>query len=163
VHSHELNRGREERRRLVAQPTTPEQTGFPAAAQIGLYRSKRGAKATAETVGLISSASTDRLPIRELLAGKRRYWSIENGLHQRLDGAADEDRSRVRTGTAPLVLAMFRRLPFGFYTRWAAGRKPRERSLQCYYDAMDLRNHRWAVRLVCHPRAARYLLQPPPA
>jgi hypothetical protein len=136
--------------------------GFPAAAQIGLYNSRRGKDGEEETVGLISSASADTLPIKAFLAGKRRYWSIENGLHQRLDGAANEDRSRVRKGTAPLVLAMFRRLPFGFYTCWAAGRKPRQRSLQCYYDAMDLRNHRWPLLLVSRPRVSRFLTQPPP-
>jgi predicted transposase YbfD/YdcC len=147
---------------LIAQPTTPEQVGFPAAAQIGLYTSRRGKDGEAETVGLISSASADTLPIEAFLAGKRRYWTIENGLHQRLDGAANEDRSRVRTGTAPRVLAMFRRLPFGFYTRWAARRKPRQRSLQWYYDAMDVRNQRWPVLLVCRPCASRYLTEPPP-
>jgi hypothetical protein len=146
---------------LIAQSTSPEQVVFPAAAQIGLYTSSRGKHGPAETVGLISSASPETLPIEAFLAGKRRYWGIENGLHQRLDGAGNEDRSRVRTGTAPLVLAMFRRLPFGFYTRWAAPRKPRQRSLQCYYDAMDRRNHRWALHLVTRSRASRFVTQPP--
>jgi hypothetical protein len=162
THTKEINRGREERRRLVAQQTTPEQVSFPAAAQIGLHTSVRGKHSAPETVGLITSYSREQLPIEQFLKAKRRYWSIENGLHQRLDGAANEDRSRVRTGHAPLVLAMFRRLPFGFYTRWAALQKPRQRSLQCFYDAMDRHNHRWPVLLVGRTNTRRLVTHPPP-
>jgi hypothetical protein len=122
----------------------------------------RGTHGVPETVGLITSNSLPQLPIEEFLKAKRRYWTIENGLHQRLDGAANEDRSRVRTGTAPLVLAMFRRLPFGFYTRWAALQKTRRRSLQCFYDAMDRSNHRWSVLLVGRSRSRRWVTSPPP-
>ena len=157
-----MNRSREERRGLVAQETTPEQVGFPAAAQIALHTSVRGKNGTPETVGLITSFSREQLPIKQFLQAKRRYWSIENGLHQRLDGAADEDRSRVRTGNAPLILAMFRRLPFGFYTRWAPLQNIRKRSLQSYYDAMDRSNHRWAVMLVGHAHSHRLITRPPP-
>jgi len=122
----------------------------------------RGKNGKPETVGLITSYAREQLPIKQFLKAKRRYWSIENGLHQRLDGAADEDRSRVRTGNAPLVLAMFRRLPFGFYTRWAALQNVRWRSLQSYYDAMDRRNRRWPVLLVARSRSRSMLTHPPP-
>jgi hypothetical protein len=162
LHVKEVNRSRAESRRLLAQETTPEQIGFPAAAQIGLHTSVRGKHSTPETVGLITSYARAQLPIEQFLKAKRRYWTIENGVHQRLDGAANEDRSRVRTGTAPLVLAMFRRLPFGFYTHWAALQKPRQRSLQCFYDAMDRRNHRWPVLLVGRSHSRRWVTCPPP-
>lgn len=122
----------------------------------------RGKKGTPETVGLITSFAREQLPIKPFLKAKRRYWSIENGLHQRLDVASDEDRSRVRTGNAPLVLAMFRRLPFGFYTRWAALQNVRRRSLQSYYDAMDRSNHRWPVLLFARSSSRRLVIRPPP-
>jgi hypothetical protein len=40
----------------------------------------------------------------------RGHWSIENGLHWVRDVTFDEDRSQVRTGSLPRVLATLRNL-----------------------------------------------------
>lgn len=115
-----------------------------------------------EIVYLISSHRFHCNSATEMLEDKRGYWTIENGFHQRLDVAADEDRSRVRTQTAPLVLAMFRRLPFAFYTRWMMHQPERRRSLRDFYDAMSERNHRWAFRLLTRSSPRRLVDSPPP-
>jgi predicted transposase YbfD/YdcC len=45
-----------------------------------------------------------------ILAAKRSYWGIENGLHWVLDIAFNEDRSRVRKDHAPENLAVMRQM-----------------------------------------------------
>ena len=43
-----------------------------------------------------------------IAAWLRDHWSIENGVHWVRDVTFDEDRSTVRTGTAPQVMASLR-------------------------------------------------------
>jgi predicted transposase YbfD/YdcC len=45
-----------------------------------------------------------------LLALIRGHWQIENGLHYVRDVAFGEDRSRLRSGNAPQILAACRNL-----------------------------------------------------
>lgn len=45
---------------------------------------------------------------QQLAAFIRGHWSIENKVHHVRDVTFDEDRSRVRTGNAPRVLATLR-------------------------------------------------------
>jgi len=47
----------------------------------------------------------------------RGHWQIENGLHWVRDVTFGEDASRVRTGTAPQVLACLRNLVIGALSR----------------------------------------------
>jgi predicted transposase YbfD/YdcC len=54
-------------------------------------------------------SSLDNDPER-ILAAKRSYWGIENGLHWVLDLAFNEDRSRVRKDHAPENLAVMRHM-----------------------------------------------------
>jgi Transposase DDE domain len=52
------------------------------------------------------------------LAGLLRgHWAIENGLHWVRDVTLSEDRSQVRTGTAPQVMACLRNLAIGVLSR----------------------------------------------
>ena len=55
----------------------------------------------------ISSAN---LTAEKFAAGVREHWDVENGLHYKLDVAMNEDDCRVRTGSAPEMLASVRRL-----------------------------------------------------
>lgn len=55
----------------------------------------------------ISSAN---LTAEKLATGVRDHWSVENGLHYRLDVAMNEDDCRIRTGSSPEMLASIRRL-----------------------------------------------------
>jgi predicted transposase YbfD/YdcC len=54
-----------------------------------------------------------------LLAITRGHWGIESGLHYRRDVTLREDRSRVRTGQAPQVLAAINNLVLGVFAHLA--------------------------------------------
>ena len=43
----------------------------------------------------------------------RGHWAIENKIHHVRDTTFDEDRSQVRTGTAPQVMATLRNIAIG--------------------------------------------------
>jgi hypothetical protein len=48
----------------------------------------------------------------------RHHWQIENNVHWVRDGTFDEDRSQVRCGSIPQVMAAFRNTAIGL-RRWA--------------------------------------------
>ena len=49
----------------------------------------------------------------QLAAWVRRHWHIENNLHRVRDFTYDEDRSQIRTGTGPQVMAALRNAAIG--------------------------------------------------
>jgi hypothetical protein len=57
--------------------------------------------------GLTSLPPADADATR-LLALRRGHWQIENGLHYTKDVTLGEDRSQVRLGSGPMVLAILR-------------------------------------------------------
>src|SRR6266567_7948491 len=48
--------------------------------------------------------------VRQVARLTRGHWSIENGLHYVRDVSFGEDRSRLRTGSAPQIMAALRNL-----------------------------------------------------
>lgn len=56
----------------------------------------------------ITSLSPDAAGAERLLVLLRDHWRIENGLHYVRDVTLGEDACRVRTGSAPQVLAALR-------------------------------------------------------
>lgn len=70
--------------------------------------SKKGT--TTEIVYLITNLSSAHASPERLLAIVRGHWSIENGSHYVRDVTFGEDRSRLRSGNAPHVLAALRNL-----------------------------------------------------
>jgi len=58
----------------------------------------------------ITSLSPARADASRLLALNRGHWGIENRLHWVRDVTFDEDRSQVRTGAGPHVMATLRNL-----------------------------------------------------
>lgn len=70
-------------------------------------RTLRGKK-TVEVVYGITSLSGPRGSAKALLTLIRDHWKIENGLHHVRDVTLKEDASRVRSGSAPQVLAALR-------------------------------------------------------
>jgi predicted transposase YbfD/YdcC len=88
----------------------PAWTGFAGAAQVAQVRrtvTKKGKK-TVEVVYLITS---DRDADRATLAAwARGHQEIENRLHWVRDVTYQEDKSLVRTGNAPRVMASLRSL-----------------------------------------------------
>lgn len=90
----------------------------------------------------------------QMLSADRLYWGIENGLHQRLDVIAGEDRSRVRTRNAALNLAVIRRAVISLAVRWIRHCKdPRRATTSGFYDFMSAQNSKKALQLVttCKP------------
>jgi predicted transposase YbfD/YdcC len=65
-------------------------------------------KTTVEVVYGITSLSADRADAAALLVYLRDHWRIENGLHYVRDVTLGEDACRVRSRSAPQVLAAMR-------------------------------------------------------
>jgi hypothetical protein len=89
----------------------------------------------------------------QMLQADRQYWGIENGLHQRLDVIAGEDRSRVR-GAAAFNLAVIRRAVVSLAVRWIGHCKNKRRAtMSGFYDFMSAQNGKKALKLVtiCKP------------
>jgi len=136
-----------------SEETTPAQSGFPGARQIvALNRRVLGedGKMSNETVHLISSLEPEATCAGDLKKIKRSYWKIESDLHYRLDEVLDEDRSRVRTPKAALVLGMFRRLALSLAITWTAQRKKTHKrtSTRYFLDHLRAQNGRRAFDLV---------------
>src|SRR5689334_20503691 len=97
-------------RRTIKTALAPAWIEFDGAAQVAQLRrtiTKKGKK-TVEVVYLITS---DRSAAPETLAAwVRRHWHIENKLHWVRDVTYQEDKSQVRTGNAPHVMASLRSL-----------------------------------------------------
>jgi predicted transposase YbfD/YdcC len=109
VSSVSTDHGRRARRTIKA-VLAPAWIGFAGAAQVAQVRrtvTKKGRK-TVEVVYLITSDS-DAGPAT-LAAWIRGHWHIENKLHWVRDVTYQEDKSLVRTGNAPRVMASLRSL-----------------------------------------------------
>ena len=102
--------GRTEKRTLR---TTPLLTagqkwkGLKQGFEITRERTVRGVT-TVEVVYGITSLGAGAADAAALLAMVRGHWQIENGLHYVRDVTLGEDACRVRTGSAPQVLAAMR-------------------------------------------------------
>lgn len=86
---------------------------------------------------------------QQMLTADRDYWGIENGLHQRLDVIAGEDRSRVRHSNAALNLAVIRRAAVSVAIRWNRQCKNRRlATMSGFYDTMSAKHFATALKLV---------------
>lgn len=107
------DRGRRTRR-TIKTTTVPEWIEFTGAAQITQLRRtvtrKTAGKKSTEVVYLITSATADPAT---LASWGREHWHIENKLHWVRDVTYGEDKSQVRTGNAPRVMASLRGLAIG--------------------------------------------------
>ena len=107
--------GRLERRELWASSQLNDYLDFPHVGQVfvlqrtRVIRSRDGQSKTEfdRSVG-ITSLSPDRADPARLLALSRGHWAIENKLHWVRDVTFDEDRSQVRSGHGPQILAALR-------------------------------------------------------
>lgn len=123
---------------LRAREVSAETVGFPFAAQAAELRRWRAEdQREPEYVYLLTSYPAGELNAETFLRLKRDYWSIENGLHQRLDGAGREDVSRVRKRRNAWNLALFRRWAISVANAWMATQtNPRWATTQGFYDSM---------------------------
>jgi predicted transposase YbfD/YdcC len=121
----DCQRGRRERRHMRVSSDLTQylatDCGWPDIAQVAqLTRSVAtrrangapGTKATtrSETVYLITTLPPAHASPQRLLALVRGHWRIENSLHYVRDVTFGEDRSRLRSGNAPHILAALRNL-----------------------------------------------------
>lgn len=100
--------GRLERRTIKAAEVAG--LGFPHACQVLQVRrtiTKKGRK-TMEVVYLITSMPMTTAAPSQVAAWIRGHWGIENRLHWVRDVTFDEDRSMIRTGNSPQVMATLR-------------------------------------------------------
>jgi predicted transposase YbfD/YdcC len=92
--------------------TTVRGIGFPHARQVIQVTRDRVVASTGEhsreIVYAICSVAFEHAHPRVIAAWLRGHWSIENAVHWVRDVTFDEDRSTVRTGAAPQVLASLR-------------------------------------------------------
>ena len=114
----EDNRGRRERRALATRELEPVTLGLAGAAQIGCLQRQSGTTATPEVEYLVTSRPASQLAPTAFLQFKREYWGVENGLHQRLDCSALEDRLRVRHKGAIHLLGLLARVGVALFVRW---------------------------------------------
>lgn len=109
--------GRLERRRLVARALFPGDCDWPGAQQVFRIERQRvrlrtGETQTEVTYGVTSLSAAAADPAR-LLQFLREHWHIENKSHWVRDVTFDEDRSQVRSGALPQVLAAVRNTAIG--------------------------------------------------
>ena len=87
---------------------------FPHAEQaIQITRKSRPFGATlwhTEIVYAVTSLPTHQASPAQLGAWVRGHWGIENGLHWRRDVVWQEDKSQIRTGSSPHVMAILRNI-----------------------------------------------------
>ncbi|MGW7674493.1 ISAs1 family transposase [Streptomyces sp. NPDC054775] len=93
--------------KVVDVPAWIEFTGARQVAQLRRTVTRRGRR-TIEIVYLITSADARTAPPAVLAAWVQSHWEIENRLHWVRDVTFDEDRSQIRTGNAPRVMASLR-------------------------------------------------------
>jgi predicted transposase YbfD/YdcC len=107
----ERGHGRVETRTLKTL-TASRGIGFPYAKQIIEITRERLVTATGvrsvEIVYAICSEAFEQAPPKLIASWLRRHWGIENSVHWVRDVSYDEDRSTVRTGTAPQTMAALR-------------------------------------------------------
>ena len=115
--AHDSGHGRLEQRHLTVRALLPGDCDWPGARQAFRIERRRicrktGALETEVTEGVTSLSAQSADPQR-LLDLLRAHWHIENKSHYVRDVTFDEDRSTVRAGALPQVLAACRNLAIG--------------------------------------------------
>jgi predicted transposase YbfD/YdcC len=104
--------GRVERRRLTTSTALNDHVDWPGVRQVfcleRIFIYKKTGEITLKTVYGITSLTPDEASAEQLLALIRQHWHIENKSHWVRDVTFDEDRSQVRQGNLPHVLATLR-------------------------------------------------------
>jgi predicted transposase YbfD/YdcC len=108
--------GRLEEREMVVSGALRGDSDWPGLAQVFQLTvrrtTRRGKTTTSVRYGVTSLSAAQASPAR-LIALTRGHWGIEGGLHQRRDVTLGEDRSQVRQGRAPQVLACLNNVVIG--------------------------------------------------
>ena len=118
----DIGHGRIEQRNITTSEALVGDSDWPGLAQVfALGRYVMTQKTTEERVEVVYGV-TSRRPERgtpeRVLALVRGHWQIENKSHWVRDVTFDEDRSQVRCGNIPQVMAALRNTTIGLL-RWA--------------------------------------------
>ena len=109
--------GRIEVRHLTASTALVDYLDWPGLQQVfeieRTVTRKRSGQTRCETVYGITSLSPQRADANRLLTLVRQHWTIENRSHWVRDVTYDEDRSQVRCGSIPQIMAALRNLVIG--------------------------------------------------
>lgn len=114
--------GRIEQRRLTASSALVGYSDWPGLAQV--FQLERGVTLRTregqrhEVVYGVTSLAPEQAGPEQLLSLVRQHWQIENKVHWVRDVTFDEDRSQVRCGSIPQVMAAFRNTAIGLM-HWA--------------------------------------------
>lgn len=153
----ELNCGRVEARAIDVFDVCSEQVCFPYAnkAAMLMQRTDPGKDPKHDGVVFLLSSKAD-LNSNDLLCLKRKYWDIENGAHQRLDGSRlKEDKSRVRNRNAATNLGLFRRATLSLARHWISKQQnKRKATTNGFLDAMNKNNSNMAFRMALSKKAS---------
>lgn len=122
VRTVDIGHGRIEQRNLTTSEALVGYSDWPGLAQVfelgrHVLFQKTGVERV-EVVYGVTSLRPERATPGRLLALVRGHWQIENQLHWVRDVTFDEDRSQVRCGTIPQVMAALRNTTIGLL-RWA--------------------------------------------
>jgi len=130
--------GRLERRRMTVSSLLASYSQWPGLMQVfKLERERRNAlgKTEQEVVYGITSQASSRATPKQLLLLIRSHWGIENGLHYRRDRTLDEDRSQLRMGHAPHLLATLNNTAISLMARRGEDNLPRfQRTFAYQFD-----------------------------
>ena len=114
--------GRIEKRHLTVSDELPHYMDWPGLKQVFMVERSTTIKKTgeyyAETVYGITSLTPEQADASRLNSLVRSHWHIENRSHWVRDVTFDEDRSQVRSGNIPQVMAALRNTVIGLM-RWA--------------------------------------------
>lgn len=117
VETIDIGHGRVEVRRLRASSALSGSELWPGIEQVFEIRrvviKKKSGDESQEVVYGITSLSGGRAGAEELLKIARGHWAIENKSHWVRDVTFDEDRSQVRSGSIPQVMAAMRNTVIG--------------------------------------------------
>jgi predicted transposase YbfD/YdcC len=106
-----------ESRRLEATDLLNDYLDWPAVAQVCRIErvvKRHGCAPSRESAYAITSVPKEQADAATLLRWWRGHWGIENRSHYVRDVTMGEDGSRIRTGSAPRVLAAFRNAAIGW-------------------------------------------------
>jgi predicted transposase YbfD/YdcC len=113
----DVGHGRIEQRRLTASTALVGYTDWPGLAQVFQIERHVTMKASRvqrdDVIYGVTSLRPEQAGPARLLSLVRQHWQIENKVHWVRDVTFDEDRSQVRTGSLPQVLAAFRNTALG--------------------------------------------------
>jgi predicted transposase YbfD/YdcC len=119
----DCSHGRIEQRRLHTSDVLVGYSDWPGLAQVfhleRQVRNKKTGEVREEVVAGVTSLAPERADAARVLALVRGHWPIENKSHWVRDVTFDEDRSQVRCGNIPQIMAALRNTVSGLMRRAA--------------------------------------------